>query len=433
MQRVMKTGSALVCLFVAASVRALPVATIDTEFGLKPNDTPRPATMKLDSEQGSVELVMEMRTRGSFSKKFPKKQYGVRLKNPRNLTENSTYPMLGLPAAKDWSLVGNFQDRSLMRNALAYELGRDMGHYAPRTREFELYLNGDYRGIYTLTERLERDPQRLDIPKWKDGGFIVKIDPPDSNDEFFKLRHENIKFLYDYPEADVAETPEGARALDAIHNLIWSVEDKLRSPDFANPLTGYASVIDVDSFVDFMLVQELFNNIDAYCRSVHFHGRGDGKLVAGPLWDFDIGAGNFTLRDAQKTSGWRAGYRPLLTIGDMFSRSASWFDRLREDPAFAARAKARWIELRQSTFSDENINAIIDRKLAEYGDAIDRNFERWDVFGVPDRLIRFLIYPAPWSKDYDDEITKMRAWFQERAAWIDANIDSFYKSDARGR
>lgn len=422
----LKLKALFACLSVASIANAaLPVLRIQTADGQRPGDKAAPATLQVEEGGESAQTFpISIKIRGNFSRNLPKKQFAVKILDGKG--EERDAPLLGLPKASEWSFNGNFHDRSLMRNSLAYELGRETGRYAPRTRDFELYLNGDYRGVYTLTEKIERHKRRLDLPKWEKGGFIVKIDTTDRDDEWFPLEHESINVLHVYPKpSKIVKEAGGKEAIDAIRVQILNFEAIMRSKDFANAEQGYPALIDVDSFVDFMLVQELFNNIDAYCRSVHFHGRGDGKLVAGPLWDFDVGAGNFTLRDATKTEGWRTGYRNRINFGTMFSPPVTWFARLRQDPAFEARFIARWRELRPTVFSDANIDALIDRKVVELGEATDRNFARWPIFGVPDRLLRFLAYPPPWPKDYNEEIAKMRAWFRERAAWMDGAIDSF--------
>ena len=125
---------------------------------------------------------------GSSSQSFEKKSYGIELRTPSD--QDSATSILGMPKEEDWILHGPYSDKSLMRNALTYHIGRALGWYASRTRFCEVVINNDYKGVYVMAEKIKRDKNRVDISKLNPdeisgddltGGYIIKIDKFDGN------------------------------------------------------------------------------------------------------------------------------------------------------------------------------------------------------------------------------------------------------------
>jgi len=352
--------------------------------------------------------------RGSTSQSFPKKSYGFETQNDDS--ENRNVPLLGLPEENDWVLYAPYSDKSLVRNILSYKLSRDLGHYAPRTKLCELVLNGEYRGVYVLTEKIKRDKNRVDIAKLNadeisgddlSGGYIIKIDKQ-TGDSGPSWRSElgDLYFQYEYPKHDdiVAEQKE------YIKNYIGDFEQALISEDYTDLDNGYRKYINDSSFVDFFIVNELAKNIDGYILSTFLYKDKDsnkGKLNMGPIWDFNLAFGNANYRDGFLTTGFQVDV----------NANTLWWDRLLQDTSFKSDINNRWCAIREKQFSNESIVAVIDSLALILEAPQMRNFERWDVMGR-------IVWPNYYvSKSFSDEINYLTKWTLNRLHWLD---DSLY-------
>ena len=365
--------------------------------------------------------------RGSSSQLFPKKQYGIEVRNPDN--SDSSVSLLGMPAESDWVLYAPYSDKSLMRNILAYQLGRDLGHYAPRTQLCEVVLNGNYQGVYVLIEKIKRDKDRVDVARLKDdevsgddltGGYILKIDKGDDagwTSDYPPPRrrgNQTIVFQHEYPDGDDS-APEQRTY---IQRFISDFEDALAGNDFADPELGYARYIDVNSFVDYLIVNEAARNPDAYRISTFMHKQKDsdgGKLVMGPIWDFNLGFGNVDFCLGGSPQGLVLRYNSVCP--EDFWLIPFWWDRLAEDPAFAQRVTDRWTELRADRLSTERIMARIDSVANLVNEAQERNFVRWPVLGE-------YVWPNAFvGATYAEEVSHLKNWTADRLNWLDANLN----------
>jgi hypothetical protein len=201
--------------------------------------------------------------RGSSSQMFPKKQYSIELMDENG--EELEVPLLGMPTEEDWVLFAPYNDKTLMRDVLAYKLGNDMGNYAPRTRYCEVVLNGTYMGVYVLIEKIKRDKNRVDVNKLDPdeisgnnltGGYIIKIDKTtgDSGEGWYSphsplnaVRQQRVLFQYEIPKYDEIVVEQK----NYIQMYVTQFEDVLKGENFKDPDEGYAKYIDVNSFVDF--------------------------------------------------------------------------------------------------------------------------------------------------------------------------------------
>ena len=220
--------------------------------------------------------------RGQSSQMFPKKQYGFETRDSEN--EDIDVSLLGLPEEEDWILHAPYSDKSLIRNALIYDISRDIGRYSSRLVFVELFLNNIYDGLYILMEKLKRDKNRIDINKLKSsenegedltGGYIIKIDKEDSYDQLNSFTssipplnstsNQQIRFVFDTPdEQDIIDEQR-----NYIKSYIDTFEAALNSDDFSDTENGYSKYIDVASFVDFFILNELSNNVDGYLSLIH--------------------------------------------------------------------------------------------------------------------------------------------------------------------
>ena len=337
---------------------------------------------------GSYEGPIGIKLRGNSSLSFNQKKYTIELRDESGKDVEAS--LLGMPAHSDWVLLAPYNDVSAVRDPLAFQLWRDMGHWAPRTRMVELTLNVDYRGIYILSEAIKRDSMRVDIAKLKKsdiagrdvtGGYILRIDTYDEEDATFPskvpgigegIMTSQITWSCIYPKKKKLQPEQ----LAYIEQFVDSMELAIQSDDFADPQRGYAHFIDVPSFVDYFIHTELSLNADGYKRSAYFykeklHADGTGgKLVAGPVWDYNLAYGNCNFCNANNPEAW------CFEGGNTQPTPAFW-QRLLQDPAFRKAVKMRYKALRKGVLSNKAINSYIDQHAKLLAPYIARHFEKY--------------------------------------------------------
>lgn len=373
--------------------------------------------------------------RGSSSQQFPKKAFGFETRDDAN--EDVDVSLVGLPEEEDWILYAPYSDKSLVRNHLIYELSHDIGRYASRTRLADVYINDAYNGVYVFMERLKRDDNRIDINKLKDdensgedltGGYILKLDKADGPDNTiytptnsftspyappYATNSQEIHFLYDDPSEDDI-TPEQK---EYITTYVTNFENALASPQFTDPVTGYAAFIETDSFIDFFLLNEISNNVDGYRLSTWLTKDKNEKLKMGPIWDFNLAFGNADYCSGGATNVWAYRFNERCS-GDTW-QIPFWWERLLEDPAFVSQLQARWATLRASAFSEDLILNKIDTYVAQMAasGSISTNFDTWPVIGV-------YVWPNNFiGTTYTEEVNYLKDWISSRLEWMDGAIN----------
>ena len=402
---------ALACL-VSASAQPLPQVSIEVE-GRIPNEPKVTATMSIQADdrlQWSGPVGIELR--GATSRtKYPKKQYAVETREADG--SNANVSLLGLPEENDWILHAPYGDKTLVRNVLMYDLARELGHYAPRTRFVELTLNGDYRGLYILMEKIKRDDGRVALDEIDDdhlaGGYIVKIDKRSGGERggwLSPIRAEGWggsgRPLYQFHDPKPSDvSPEMAKR----------IETDVTAMEYAL-VDGDLSPIDTASFVDYFLLTELARNVDGFRLSAYFTRADDGLFHAGPLWDYNVSLGNADYYDGESPEGWQVFLRKS---NDSFQIPA-WWPLLAQNDTFRAHAVARWQELRSGILATRALHDRIDGYIAEIEDASLRNFERWPILGQR-------VWPNSFvGETYADEVAYLKDWLRQRAAWIDGEL-----------
>ncbi len=394
---------------------------IDNGFGVRNN-----VTDPFNNYDGKIGIEI----RGSSSQSFPKKQYGLELRN--NLGEGINAPLLGMPAEEDWVLFAPYNDKSLMRDALAYKLGRDLGWYAPRTRFCEVVINGEYQGIYVLIEKIKRDKNRVDVNKLNPdeisgdnltGGYLIKIDKNTGSGNggwtstFLPPNRSNIQtifFQYDYPKAaDIAPQQK-----TYIKDLMASFEATLAGTNFNDPVQGYTRYIDVDSFIDFYIANEVGKNVDGYRLSTYLYKQKDsdgGKLHMGPIWDFNLGFGNADYCTKGNPEGWVTNFNTICPQD--FWLIPFWWNRLNQDGVYRSKMAARWAELRADKFQTNRITGYIDSVyMVLNAESQQRNFQRWPVLGQ-------YVWPNYFvGSSFLEEVNWLKSWVTNRLNWMDANM-----------
>ncbi len=364
--------------------------------------------------------------RGCSSQMFDKKSYGFETWDANGA--DLQVALFGFPEEEDWILYGPYSDKTLLRNVLIFALSNQIGRYATRTALGELFLNGRYEGIYVLMEKVKRDRNRVAISRLEaddiTGGYILKIDKTCGGGVAggFASAYDGsgnpdgerkIRFFYEYPDAEDIDAAQEAYIQQYIHDF----EGALMADDFADPATGYQQFVDVESFIDFFLLNELAHNVDAYRLSTFMHKDKGGKLTMGPIWDFNIAFGNVDYCDAWVTDDWA--YRFNEHCPRDFWQVPFWWKRLLEDPDFVDALKTRWNALRQGAFSFSSIDSIMvaGRTRLEETGALARNFDRWPVLGI-------YIWPNLFiGRTYEDEYQYLRRWIADRLGWMDAAIN----------
>lgn len=363
-----------------------------------------------------------MRLRGQSSATFPKTPYRLEFRDSRD--EDADLPVLGMPADDDWVLRGPYPDKALIRDAFVYSLGRDLGLAAPRFAFVELYVNldsgplsaDDYQGVYLIVETIKNTKNRLDLKKLRphditppaiEGGYIFKFEWMAAEEPTLPCRG-NPMTCWNFLEV-VDPDPLQPEQKEWLNQHIQQFHDMLHSPGFADPQTGYPAWIDVQSFVDRLIIGELTREMDSYVRSAYFHKDRGGKITAGPLWDFDLSFGVGGFFNNTQIAGWQ--YEQVR-----FPLANDWYNQLMRDPAFVDRVRARWQELRQGLLSNAQLDARIAALAGPLTNAAQRNFARWPNLSEP--WIGFFMTPT--APTWEGQVQAMRQWMFDRAAWLDS-------------
>lgn len=356
--------------------------------------------------------------RGSSSADFPKKGYNLKLND--NAGKKLAQPIFNSSRYEKWALVASWNyDRTHIHNSFAYSLSNRIGRWAPRTYLTEVFFNNsggdleaaDYAGIFTLTDRVEVGDGRVAINALSaadvtapaiTGGYILKIDLQD-DDEYAWITNRGVpdngysSVVLAYPKADDLAPAQR----DYIRGYVQKMEDAL----FADAATNwgtrtYLNYLDRSSWVDHHMLNTMMGNLDAFQRSAYFTKNRGGKLIAGPLWDFDRSMGSTDPRE-EGPEGWlgSANSHNVWTFG--------WWSVLTTDPEFMQDWIDRWQTLRRDEFSNANLRALADLPADSIGPAAAaRDAARW-----PDNLSRF--------GDHAGEVANMKNWLTRRAGWID--------------
>jgi len=378
------------------SAQYLPTLRITT-------DEAAPITSKDEYVAGSVAIEpidgsdpcalsatrMEIKGRGNTTWGMPKKPYALKLED--------SAPLCGMPAAENWVLLANYADKTLLRNMVAFTLAERFGlEHTPQSHFVEVYLNGRYDGVYQLTEKIEAEDNRIEL---SDDGFVLEADDRTwAEDDVGFVTQRGTHLLIQEP-GDLSEEQTAA-----IQGYIEALETALYSEGFADPVNGYAKYMDTRSFIRWGLVNELFRNLDAnFHSSCWMYGEdAEAKLFMGPVWDFDIAAGNADYDNGEKTEGW-------------WVFDAAWLKRMMEDPAFRQAVTDTWNELKAEHI--DTLPALIDELAAGLAGAQENNFNRWPILDAA-------VWPNPQvGGSYEAELDYLKTWLSQRAAWMDGELN----------
>ena len=370
------------------------------------------------TDTGSVML----RVRGHSSRRFEKANYFIRFVNDDGT--NCPKSFLGMDAHHEWALHGPFLDKTLVRNYMWYNISGEIMDYSPNVRFFELVLNGEYRGLYLAIETITagKEGARLSLAVNKKdntfSGYALRLDWGDTDEENklypftnyttrAKTQHELV-----YPGAKNM-TPE---LKEAIKNEFSLFEKSLYSYDYNNKKYGYKNYIDVDSFVDYFLINELTCNYDAGSLSTYIYKDTLGKYKM-CVWDFNSAC------DAYQE-------QPMPT-DDFRLHTVLWFQMLFMDDEFTDRVVERYRELRQTVFSEEYLFGFVDDTVDYLGSAVDRNYNRW---GYTFEQDYDLLHPTDRNpRNYEESVEQLKSFLTKRLAFMDENIESLKQYSAESK
>jgi hypothetical protein len=444
----------------------------------------------LDQQPVAYQSPIALSLRGNVAFTFPQKSFSFELQDDKGAEKKDN--ILGFPREADFALVACWTDKPCMRNVLSYALSRELGkmggYWAPRTRFVEVLYNGVYQGLYQMVELPRADDSRVKIPKpgadksnleALSGGYIFRREGLGKNEPMAAVERDWVSrvtapgnwphqliYTYHYPD-EKQITPDQSTYL---HDYVAQFEEMMKGPDWADPGKGYRAWLDVPTWVDFLIVTELSNNVDGYWKSVYFTKQRDaggvrGKLSLQPVWDFNIAWGNADYR-----AGWRPdklNYPEQLASGGDCDRSGRlaqgpplcdngccgntaagscrvpqkcfniphvpfYWERLHADASFRRDLKCRWNEVRKpgGPLDKANLDRLIDEWKGQLlPNAVERHFTKWTALKGRVWPNPYLIEPATAPKPmltstelFEHELKWMREFIAQRLTWLDANL-----------
>jgi len=373
----------------------LPWISVNANSGIK-DDPKSYAKLLIKNGAPLLQENIKIEIRGNTSQSFKKKSFSFLFVDENNTLKK--VGLLGLPAHEHWILYGPYADKSLMRNMLAYRLFKKMGHYAPRTKFCELSINGFYQGLYVLCEKIRVDSSRLDLKN----GYLIKLDRP--TNKFFQSNISNRKASK--PVFEIVHPNNSALGFSErvqIQSFVHLFEESLFLSD-ENCLDIF-EIIDMTSFVDFLIINEFCKNIDAYRLSTYFQISEEKKLKMGPIWDFNFSFGLTDYLNGYKSSGF---------VYSSMEEIPFWWEKLNQNKFFNSALTKRWKQLRSSILSDEVVMEMVEKFDRELEIAQENNFDKWSLLGQKE------VWPNYYIGDtHQDEVTYLQRWISERAKWLD--------------
>lgn len=365
--------------------------------------------------------LCKVKLRGNSSGNYDKEQYLLKLIDEDGKSEKKN--LLGMGSDNEWILNVSFIDKSLLRNYLAYMTAGELMPYTPDAHFCEVLWKDEtgyrYQGVYLLMESIKVGKHRIDLPAYSENGRItpalLRRDRYNENglmlDNYATQNGFTSGYLdIEYPnKEDITE--KGIRNITEQINRF----ERALYADSWEEFVKYRDYIDMESFVDYFILNEFFLNYDAGYNSTYMYMNYSGKLTMGPVWDFDQAMDN-----------------NATDIANLYTtafHSAPWFDRLLQDPVYVAAIIERYEELRESILSDESIGDFVYETVAYLGDAVERDWARWGYYYTDGNYLK----SDPYKKEdrntdsYQEEVDKIMNVLSVHAAWMDKHLDSLYQ------
>lgn len=350
------------------------------------------------SDVDVYEGTMRIRGRGNSTWGMPKKPYRIKLDEKASL--------FGLAPEKDWVLLANYSDKTLMRNIVAMELSRICGmKWTPTLISVDVYLNDEYMGVYTFTEHKEVAEGRVDIEIVSEndnggealtGGYYLEIEEAMDETTCFKTRFDTPVMFQD-PEEPTAE--QLAYIKDLMDRFELAVENIQNERDYIR----YRELFDIPSLINYYIIKEIAKDPDGNIRKSTFITKERGKkMEMYHVWDFDITMGNCNYTGFEKPEGWQM-------------KGAKWYNKMFQDPSFVKEVQDRWNELYPQI---REIPSFVESQIALLDGAQDRNFERWNILGI-------YVWPnAVWLGSYEAEVDFLLDYYNSRIEWLNTQLNA---------
>lgn len=387
----------------------IPRIVIETENHreIKDRETEIPARLQIWGEKAPESEIMDLtiRGRGNTSWDAPKTSFKIEFINKQE--------MLGMPKDRDWALIANYADKTLMKNYLAYHLSAELGaYYAPRCEFVELYLNKDYLGVYLLTETVKIGKNRINIPN-NENSYIVEVDGKYRKDE--QIVFSDIIKNSGYGKTFKVHNPKNAAegSLITLQDHIQDFERYLKNIDNSYE-NNIAQWLDIDEFIKHYWIQEFSKNPDAgfytsnyapesgFFTSVFFIWTKNDVIRMGPVWDFDLAFGGHADKELDQPQNWHF-------------KNAYWNYYLFKDSMIQQLCHDFWVN--QKDYFSSTLNTI-DSIQSYLNSAASNNFKRWNILSSTS----YNFHPFAYS-NYNNAIVGLKKWISQRLLWIDSNLD----------
>ena len=434
------------------SVSNLPIVRFNTNTRVIQDEPKIPVQMEIfDKGPGQLNQVSSTPTistvagvefRGSTSQAdfyflpgLVKKPYGIELWTDSTGVKSKRLSLVQMPEESDWVLNASYNDRSFMRDFIAQSLAGRIGLLQSKAKFVELIINDEYRGVYVLREKVKQGKNRVPISDLYPtenagddvtGGYLLKIDKSSgSPSSSWKSNYtsgitatQKCEFQIEYPQYGIITQQQLIYIRDYINN--W--ENKLMTEDMNDPKASFRDYMDVSSFVNYFILNEVTRNVDGYRLSTYLYKDKEslgGKIKMGPAWDFNIALGNADYLEGWKTDGFV--YKAMENDGGKndYWQVPFWWNKLMQDASFRKALATRWKAVRSSFLNTNTLFATIDSAQIALKDPLIRNFQKYPLMGKK-------IWPNYYvGASLSDEVNWLKNWIQGRLVWLDAQMAVF--------
>ena len=434
------------------SVSNLPIVRFNTNTRVIQDEPKIPVQMEIfDKGPGQLNQVSSTPTistvagvefRGSTSQAdfyflpgLVKKPYGIELWTDSTGVKSKRLSLVQMPEESDWVLNASYNDRSFMRDFIAQSLAGRIGLLHSKAKFVELIINDEYRGVYVLMEKVKQGKNRVPISDLYPtenagddvtGGYLLKIDKSSgSPSSSWKSNYtsgitatQKCEFQIEYPQYGIITQQQLIYIRDYINN--W--ENKLMTEDMNDPKASFRDYMDVSSFVNYFILNEVTRNVDGYRLSTYLYKDKEslgGKIKMGPAWDFNIALGNADYLEGWKTDGFV--YKAMENDGGKndYWQVPFWWNKLMQDASFRKALATRWKTVRSSFLNTNTLFATIDSAQIALKDPLIRNFQKYPLMGKK-------IWPNYYvGASLSDEVNWLKNWIQGRLVWLDAQMAVF--------
>lgn len=431
------------------SISNLPIIRISTKTRVIQDEPKVPVVIdvfdkgpgKLNQVSGTptISTIAGIEYRGSTSQAdfyflpgLVKKPYGIELWTDTSGVTAKNLSLVQMPLESDWVLNASYNDRSFMRDFLAQNLAGRLGVLNSKTKFVELIVNEEYRGVYVLMEKIKQGKNRVPISDLYPtensgdnltGGYLLKIDKSSGSpstswkSEYTSgmLATQKTEFQIEYPKYGIITQQQ----INYIKNYINNWEQKLMTENINDPKASFRNFMDMPSFVNYFILNEVTRNVDGYRLSTYLYKDKEslgGKIKMGPAWDFNLSFGNADYLNGWMTNGFVYKAMENEAGKNDYWQVPFWWNKLVQDASFRKAVATRWKSVRSSFLSTKSLYATIDSAQVVLKDPLSRNFQKYPLMGKK-------IWPNYYvGATLTDEVNWLKNWIQGRLTWLDAQM-----------